>query len=72
MRINSYTKKDDETVSKRKSYNNIHTELAKKMQEAKEKIKIGKQVKAKKKNFSSSVGIPHITQNFENGKEVKQ
>ena len=30
MRINSYTKKDDETVSKRKSYSNIHTELAKK------------------------------------------
>ena len=43
----------------------------KKMQEAKEK-KIGKQVKTKrkkkKKKNSSSVGILHITQNFENGK----
>ena len=42
------------------------------MQEAKEK-KIGKQVKTKirkkkKKKNSSSVGILHITQNFENGK----
>ena len=61
-------KKDDEAGSKRKSYSNINTELAKKIQEAKETKKKKKKKKESKSKGSSSVGILHIPQNFENGK----